>query len=226
MAATALAVGATGTVLIAAGQGRSADRSETVGGWHIEDVTHDDPDDPDARTIRMTREMDGHRLSYETILHAGAGPSWGDTLFSVGTFNQSRSCSHSGSAAVEIGPTAQRGARLRDLLTRELRRAEQDCGEAPGTLDILLAGFGPAFARLSAIHDQRFADLEAAAAAATPDNVDEAAALGNDMTADYMNMDGMLTDMTGDDGDANVAGMDPSEETEAAGAPPKAAGRR
>lgn len=226
IAATALAIGATGTVLVAAEQGRSADRSETVGGWRIEDVTRDDPDDPAARIVRMTRDVDGHRLSYETNLYVDAGPNWGDTTFSVGTYHQSRSCSHSGSAAVEIGPAAQRGARVRDLLTRELRRAERDCGETPGALDMLLAGFAPAFARLSAIHDQRFAELEAAAATATPDNMDEAAAFGNGMTADYMNMDGMETDMNGDDGDVNMAGMDPPDESEAAEAPPKAGGRR
>jgi hypothetical protein len=212
IAAIAVVLGAGGGALLAARQSQPADRSETVGGWRIEDVAEEGADDPSARTIRMSREVDGHRISYETRLFAGSGPNWAGATFGIGTHGQNQACSHSASAAVEIGPAAERGARVRALLTEQLRGAERDCGEPAGALDMLLDGIEPAFARFTALHEERAVQLEAETATADNFAFDENEMTAPDdaaTTAMDANLDGMETNMSADD-----IGADPSSAPE------------
>jgi hypothetical protein len=148
-------------------------------------------------------------------------------------------CNRGSSAAVETGAPAQRPARLRALLVRELGRLESSCRAPAGTAAPLLEGFEAAFARLSAWHGERFAALEAAREAGyapgylTPE---EMAAGGNDammdmnmveMDASDMSMDANYVDMGMTDmnatWDENAADDFSAEALEAAAAATEAA---
>ena len=202
LAATALIVSAGGASFIAAAQG-GEDRSETVAGWRVEDVDDELEEDPLTRTIRMTREVDGHELSYEMTLYPGGGSGWSGTRFGISTHSDNQACSRSASAATEIGPPAERAARLRELLSRELRRIERECRATPGTLDMLLAGLEPAFARFSAYHDDRHAAIQAAETQAEDAYALDDSAMDDNMTVEMNMADAadMMVDMNATDMD-------------------------
>ena len=192
-ASAALLTALAGASLIVA-QEAPAGQSETVAGWRIEEVADDfADDDPQARIIRMKREADGHELGYEIRLYSGGGPGWGSSSFSISASGD-RNCWRSASAATEIGPPEQRAARVRELLARELRRIERQCAAAPGSLDMLLQGFEPAFARFTALHGELYASIEAAAQdvpeneMAMDANMDMDMNMGMDMNAADMEM--------------------------------------
>ncbi len=202
VAGALLALGVAGTAIVSAQSAVTANRSETVNGWRVEDVGTDSADDPTGRLIRMTREIGPHRIEYEIEI-SGGGSRWGNARFGAGTNHDGRSCWKSGSAAAETGPPAARAGRVRTVLARELGQVERQCGSAPGETAALLEGFEGAFALLSSWHAGRLAEADAAAAA-------DSAAMGN-AAYDDMGMD-MNMDM-GMDASADMnAAMDPETE--------------
>lgn len=163
-AAAALAATVSAAMLVQDDEVRP-DRSETVAGWRIDDIPQPTEDDPVARLIRITREGENREISYEIRLSGYGGTGWTSTMYSAEMGWENSGCNRSGPAAVETGAPAQRPARVRGVLVRELGRLESACHAPAGTTAPLLDGFEAAFARLSEWHGERLAEIEAWAAA-------------------------------------------------------------
>ena len=165
LSAVLLVMGMAGAAIVAAQTApAAADRSEAVNGWRVEDVASTFADDSGGQVIRMTREVDGNRLVYEVGIYGdgSGGSGWANARYEADANLGGRSCWKAGSAAAETGPPAARGSRVRVVLARELAAVERNCGSPAGATGPLLDGFEGAFALLSAWHNVRLAEIEAA----------------------------------------------------------------
>lgn len=137
-------------------------RSRTVAGWQIEEVTEPDSFDGTPHVVvRMKREAE--RRSVEYALDSGSyyGEGTNGNIF-LGLGQDGMSCSLGDMVHADDGDMAARARQSREGLAAQLGQIEENCSAPAGTMNAMLDGFEAAFAVAAGWYDERVAARNAA----------------------------------------------------------------